>query len=78
MKIFTRALLLFCVSFVAISDRAQVATPSTDTATPKQIAAMRAKLADWPQLGYYREANAALPPSVAGEERVVFYGASVA
>ena len=78
MKMFTRALLLACASFVAVSGRAQIATPATDTATPKQIAAMRAKLADWPQLGYYREANAALPPAVAGEDRVVFYGASVA
>ncbi|MHB1023414.1 MAG: GDSL-type esterase/lipase family protein [Acidobacteriaceae bacterium] len=73
-----RALLLACVLFVTVGDRAQVVTPVQDTATPKQIAAMRAKLTDWAQLGYYREANAALPPVAAGEERVVFYGASVA
>jgi lysophospholipase L1-like esterase len=78
MKMFTRTLVLVCVSLVAVGDRAQVAAPATDTATPKQIAAMWAKLADWPQLGYYREANAALPPAAAGEDRVVFYGASVA
>jgi lysophospholipase L1-like esterase len=78
MKMFTRTLVLVCVSLVAVGDRAQVAAPATDTATPKQIAAMRAKLADWPQLGYYREADAALPPAAAGEDRVVFYGASVA
>jgi lysophospholipase L1-like esterase len=78
MKIFTRVLLLTCVSFVAVDGRTQVAAPATDTATPKQIATMRAKLADWPQLGYYREANAALRPVAVGEDRVVFYGASVA
>jgi len=42
----------------------------------KQVATMKAKLADWPQLGYYRAANAVLP--AAGQDRVVFFGASVA
>jgi lysophospholipase L1-like esterase len=45
--------------------------------TAEQIAEMRAKLADWPQLEHYRAANAALAPPAAGEERVVFYGASM-
>jgi lysophospholipase L1-like esterase len=45
--------------------------------TAAQIAEMQAKLADWPQLEHYRAANAALAPPVAGEERVVFYGASM-
>ena len=44
----------------------------------KQVATMRAKLADWPQLSYYREANAELPAAAAGQDRVVFFGASVA
>src|SRR5271155_6059728 len=48
---------------------------SVDTA--KEIAAMEAKLADWPQLGRYREANKALPPVAQGEDRVVFYGDSI-
>jgi lysophospholipase L1-like esterase len=39
---------------------------------------MRAKLVDWPQLEHYRATNAALPPVAAGEQRVVFFGASVA
>jgi len=48
---------------------------SVDTA--KEIAAMEAKLVDWPQLGRYREANKALPPVAQGEDRVVFYGDSI-
>lgn len=78
MKIFMRILLLACLSFIAAGGRAQVASPATDTATPKEIATIRARLADWPQLGYYSAANAALLPMDAGEDRVVFYGASVA
>ena len=45
--------------------------------TDKQIAAMQAKLDDWAQLGYYRDANKALAPAAPGEDRVVFYGASM-
>jgi lysophospholipase L1-like esterase len=56
----------------------QTPAPTIDTATPQQIAAMRAKLADWPQLDHYREANTSLPPMAAGEQRVIFFGASVA
>ena len=48
------------------------------TPTAEQVAQMQARLADWPQLGYYREANAGLAPVAAGEQRVVFFGASVA
>ena len=45
--------------------------------TEKQISTMEAKLADWPQLGRYKEENAALGPVGAGELRVVFYGDSI-
>jgi lysophospholipase L1-like esterase len=41
-----------------------------------EVKEMRAKLADWPQLGRYREEDAALGPAAAGEKRVVFYGSS--
>jgi len=44
----------------------------------KEVAAMKAKLADWPQLEHYRAANAALPPVAADQQRVIIYGASVA
>ena len=36
-----------------------------------------ARLADWPALGRYREANRALPAAAAGETRVVFMGDSI-
>lgn len=77
MKMLGRTLLLAGVSLLALGDWAQAA-PAADTVTPKQIAAMQAKLADWPQLAHYREANAKLPPVTSGEQRVVFLGASVA
>lgn len=41
------------------------------------MAAMQKKLDDWPQLGRYRDANAALTAPSAGEQRVVFYGDSI-
>lgn len=36
-----------------------------------------ARLADWPALGRYREANRSLPPASASEQRVVFIGDSI-
>lgn len=65
MKFFAYMLLLAGVSLASASGLAQSA-PATDTATPQQIAAMKAKLADWPQLEHYRTANAALAPVAAG------------
>ncbi len=38
---------------------------------------MQKKLDDWAQLGRYRAENAALPPTTAGKQRVVFYGDSI-
>ncbi len=78
MKIFARGLLLAGVTLVAGTGPGQAAPPITGSVTSPQIAAMRAKLADWPQLEHYRAANAALSPVKAGEKRVVFFGASVA
>jgi lysophospholipase L1-like esterase len=49
----------------------------TPLETPQEIAAMEAKLADWPQLGRYRAENTALAPVAAAEQRVVFYGDSI-
>ena len=54
------------------------AVAAVSAPTAEQIARMQARLADWPQLSYYREANAGLAPVAAGEQRVVFFGASVA
>jgi lysophospholipase L1-like esterase len=62
----------------------QVASPApvppastSNEETSKQIAAMEAKLEDWPQLGRYRADNAALSPATGGAQRVVFYGDSI-
>lgn len=87
MKMFARVLLLACVPFMTAasysqtpapaSTHSQAPAPAAETMTPAQIADMKAKLADWPQLGRYRAANAALAPVTAGEQRVVFYGDSI-
>ena len=54
---------------------APAAAPVVDT--DKQIAAMQAKLADWPQLNRYKAENASLGVVAPGEDRVVFYGDSI-
>ncbi len=54
---------------VAIGSAPAMPVPSTEE--------MQRKLADWPQMGHYREANRMLAPAAAGERRVVFYGASM-
>jgi lysophospholipase L1-like esterase len=51
--------------------------PAAPVLSAKEISAMEAKLADWPQLGRYRAENAALVPAGADEQRVVFYGDSI-
>jgi lysophospholipase L1-like esterase len=75
------------VSLVATPVMAQVQSPaagvapvpSTAQVAPKPATdaceAMRKKLDDWPQLGRYSDANAALPATQPG--RVVFYGDSI-
>ena len=44
---------------------------------PDEIRFMQQRLADWPQLQHYREANARLPAAVPGQPRVVFFGDSI-
>jgi lysophospholipase L1-like esterase len=56
---------------------AKSATPSEAPVTAGQVAFMESRLADWPQFAKYRAANAALPPPAPGEDRVVFFGASM-
>src|SRR5258707_15858376 len=56
------------------------AAPATEVAPPvsaKEISAMEAKLADWPQLGRYRADNATLAAVGQSEQRGVFYGDSI-
>lgn len=45
--------------------------------TPVQVNTLQKMGADWPQLGRYRDANAALAAAKPGEKRVVFYGDSI-
>ena len=80
---------LVVVSLVATPMVAQVQSPATGAAPAQTTAqttpsakpaadaceAMRKKLDDWPQLGRYSDANAALPATEMG--RVVFYGDSI-
>jgi len=73
MKILVTAVLL---AGMAASGRGQQAAAPTVTIPASELAAMKAKLADWPQLERYRAENAALPPPAAGEKRVVFFGSS--
>ncbi len=79
MKILVRVGLLagLAVSVATGCTQTPAATATAQSDTEKQIAAMQTRLADWAQLGHYREANKALAPAAAGEDRVVFYGASM-
>ena len=61
--------------FVGAAGWSQTTAPAVDT--DKQIAAMKAKLDDWPQLNRYKTENATLGPLPSGEDRVVFYGDSI-
>jgi lysophospholipase L1-like esterase len=65
------------VSGAGSAGAVQAAPVGEPVVSAAQIAEMRAKLADWPQLEHYRAANAVLSPPAAGEKRVVFYGASM-
>jgi lysophospholipase L1-like esterase len=42
-----------------------------------EIRSLKARLADWPNLNRYRDADAALPPATPEERRVVFMGDSL-
>jgi len=79
MKILTSTMLLVCLNVVcgAGQAEAQASSAPVQVDSARRIAEMEAKLADWPQLGRYGAADAALAPVAAGEGRVVFYGASM-
>ncbi|WP_446743133.1 SGNH/GDSL hydrolase family protein [Silvibacterium acidisoli] len=51
--------------------------PQTVTLPAQEVDRMRHQLADWPNLGRYRDENATLAPPAQGEERVVFMGDSI-
>jgi lysophospholipase L1-like esterase len=67
---------LLCASLWGQSGAVQTQA-SPVVSTQQRVDALEKKLADWAQLGYYRDANASVPQPVAGEQRVVFYGASI-
>lgn len=74
MKTLTWALVVGSMALMSGTGCTQVVA-RVDRPDPVEI--MRAKLADWPQLGRYRVDNATLAPAPAGEQRVVFYGDSI-
>lgn len=77
----TLSLLLAFVLFGRVSAQ----SPTTSTTSPpetietlrQRMEGMERRLADWPQLARYREANSKVPPLANGEERVVFLGDSI-
>src|SRR5580704_14833515 len=77
MKSVMRVILLAGVGFTGAAGVAQTTPANEPAVSAAQVAEMQAKLADWPQLEHYRAANAVLAPAAPGEDRVVFYGASM-
>jgi len=69
--------LLATYAFVSIAALAQAPPAKAASEADKQIAALQAKLMDWPELDHYKSENAGLPPPSAGERRVVFFGDSI-
>jgi lysophospholipase L1-like esterase len=79
MGVKVRTGLLVCLagsSLLAGQGWAQAAA-ATAVGSAAHVVTMDTRLADWPQLARYRAANAALAPAAKGEDRVVFYGASM-
>lgn len=48
-----------------------------DQLRPDEVRFMQQRLADWPELQRYRDANAQLPAAAPGQPRVVFFGDSI-
>ncbi|MBA0327851.1 SGNH/GDSL hydrolase family protein [Stenotrophomonas hibiscicola] len=48
-----------------------------DQLRPDEVRFMQQRLADFPQLQHYRDANARLPAAAPGQPRVVFFGDSI-
>jgi acyl-CoA thioesterase I len=68
-------LLFLALALPAPAAAQQPAPTAADLA--RRLTAAEKKLADWPDLERYREANAELGPPAPGEQRVVFYGNSI-
>ncbi|NJD10738.1 MAG: hypothetical protein FIB01_10020 [Gemmatimonadetes bacterium] len=76
-RLLAGALLLAALAFPRAPLAAQEPTPPSPAELARRLAAAEQRLADWPNLARYREANAALGAPRPGEERVVFYGNSI-
>jgi lysophospholipase L1-like esterase len=74
---------LICMGLICFSQlhaqttAASSSTQSVSALDQKQVDHMRAMLADWPDLGRYRDENASLPSVSADQKRVVFFGDSI-
>lgn len=55
----------------------QTATAQAAADPAKALATLQKRMLDWPQLGYYRDRDAAVAAPAAGEQRVVFFGDSI-
>jgi lysophospholipase L1-like esterase len=78
------AFLIVFIQLGCASQPAPVSAPVPATPTAEQLAAQRragaadsARRNDWPNLGRYAKANAALPAPLMDEHRVVFMGNSI-
>ena len=69
--------LLAAAAAVSLASFAQAPPAKAASEADKQIAALQAKLMDWPELDHYKNDNAALHLASAGERRVVFFGDSI-
>jgi lysophospholipase L1-like esterase len=68
---------LLVVLASAVAGLASYAGQSPMNLSPDDIARMQRLLQDWPEMGRYKNANAALPLPAVGQKRVVFLGDSI-
>jgi lysophospholipase L1-like esterase len=68
--------LILSFSIVALAQE-QAPAPDSPEAMKQQIERYQRRLADWPQLNRYKEANAKVPAPEKSEGRVVFMGDSI-
>jgi lysophospholipase L1-like esterase len=74
----SRQVVLFVVVFVTVvAGLSAYAGQSPTTLSADDISRMQRLLQDWPEIGRYKNANAALPLPAAGQKRVVFLGDSI-
>ncbi len=71
------ALLLTHISFAQSEKSTEIADGKTAEQIIREYEYWSGIKDDWPNLGYYREANDKLPPPSPGENRVVFMGNSI-